>query len=121
VVAAVEAVEHGRVILADATSVAPEAIIAATGFSMDLDGLVGHLGVLDENGKPRGGFASHVGDGMFAIGYGIPPSGPLRAIRLAATPLAHEVATYLATASSTTADPLTITADAQPAKSPQYK
>jgi hypothetical protein len=32
---------------------------------------------------------------MFAIGYGIPPNGPLRAIRLAATPLAGEVAAYL--------------------------
>jgi hypothetical protein len=32
---------------------------------------------------------------MFAIGYGIPPNGPLRAIRLAATPLAAEVALYL--------------------------
>ena len=68
-------------ILADGTSVAPQVIIAATGFGTDLDGLVGHLGVLDEHGNPRGGFASHVGDGMFAIGYGIPPNGPLRAIR----------------------------------------
>jgi hypothetical protein len=32
---------------------------------------------------------------MFAIGYGIPPNGPLRAIRLAATPLAAKVAAYL--------------------------
>ena len=71
-------------------------IIAATGFSMDLDGLVGHLGVLDERGKLPGGFASHVGDGMFAIGYGIPPNGPLRAIRRAASPLAREIAAYLA-------------------------
>jgi hypothetical protein len=73
----VEALEPDQVILADGTSVAPEAIIAATGFTTDLDGLVGHLGVLDECGKPRGGFASHIGDGMFAIGYGIPPNGPL--------------------------------------------
>jgi putative flavoprotein involved in K+ transport len=100
VVAAVEAVESNDVILADGTSVAPDVIIAATGFSTDLDGLVGHLGVLDEHGSPRGGFASHLGDGMFAIGYGIPPNGPLRAIRLAATPLAREVAAYLATKSS---------------------
>ena len=55
----------------------------------------GHLGVLDEHGNPGGGFASHVGDGMFAIAYGIPPNGPLRAIRLNATPLAREVAVYL--------------------------
>ena len=95
VVGAVEAVESDSVILADGTSVAPQVIIAATGFGTNLDGLVGHLGVLDGHGNPRGGFACHVGDGMFAIGYGIPPNGPLRAIRLAATPLAAAVAGYL--------------------------
>jgi putative flavoprotein involved in K+ transport len=105
VVAAVAAVESNRVILDDGTAVQPEVIVAATGFSTDLDGLVGHLGVLDEDGDPRGGFASHLGDGMFAIGYGIPPNGPLRAIRLAATPLAGQVAAYLA-AGSHTANPV---------------
>jgi cation diffusion facilitator CzcD-associated flavoprotein CzcO len=108
VVAAVAAVESGRVILDDGTAVRPEVIAAATGFSTDLDGLVGHLGVLDEHGDPHGGFASHLGDGMFAIGYGIPPSGPLRAIRLAATPLARQVAAYLAARSFGAAPPLTI-------------
>src|ERR1700739_2770306 len=77
VVAAVDAVKSDRVMLADGTSVTPDAIIAATGFSTDLDGLVGHLGVLDQAGDPRGGFASHLGDGMFAIGYGLSASGPL--------------------------------------------
>src|SRR6201988_4723764 len=71
VVAAVEAVERDSVILADGSRIPPAVIIAATGFSTDLDALVGHLGALDEHGKPRGGFASHVGDGMFAIGYGM--------------------------------------------------
>ncbi|MFC5331618.1 flavin-containing monooxygenase [Mycobacterium branderi] len=98
VVAAVKAIESDRVILTDGTSVTPQTIIAATGFRTDLHGLVGHLGVLDERGNPRGGFASHLADGMFAIGYGIPPNGPLRAIRLAATPLASQVAAYLSTA-----------------------
>ncbi len=95
VVGAVHAVEPDAVILADSTSVAPQVIITATGFRTDLNGMVGHLDVLDAHGNPRGGFASHVGDGMFAIGYGIPPNGPLRAIRLNATPLAREVADYL--------------------------
>ncbi len=95
VVGAVEAVESNRAILADGTSVAPHAIVVATGFGTELRGPVGHLGVLDEHGNPRGGFTSNLGEGMFAIGYGIPPSGPLRAIRLAATPLARSVAAYL--------------------------
>ena len=102
VVAAVEAVLSDRVILSDGTSVAPQVIIAATGFRRDLESLVGHLGVLDVDGNPRGGFACHVADGMFAIGYGIPPRGPLRAIRLNATPLARQVADYLAATSSAT-------------------
>ncbi|MBV8347803.1 MAG: NAD(P)/FAD-dependent oxidoreductase [Mycolicibacterium sp.] len=110
VVAAVEAVACERVILADSTWVAPQVIIAATGFRRDLESLVGHLGVLDLQGNPRGGFACHVGDGMFAIGYGIPPRGPLRAIRLNATPLARQVAGYLATTSSVTAQPAALTA-----------
>jgi putative flavoprotein involved in K+ transport len=100
VVTAVIAVESDRVLLADGTVVAPQVIIAATGFSTNLDGLVGHLGVLDDHGNPRGGFAPHLGHGMFAIGYGIPPNGPLRAIRLHARPLARQVAAYLATSSS---------------------
>lgn len=95
VLAAVQRLESGSVVLADGRRVAPDVIIAATGFSTDLGGLVGHLGVLDEHGDPRGGFASHLGDGMFAIGYGIPPNGPLRAIRLNSTRLARSVAAYL--------------------------
>lgn len=95
VVGAVHAVQSDAVILADGTSVTPQVIVAATGFRTDLDDLVGHLGVLDKHGNPRGGFASHVAEGMFAIGYGIPPNGPLRAIRRHATPLARDVAAYL--------------------------
>jgi putative flavoprotein involved in K+ transport len=95
VVAAVSALETNRVILADGTAIAPEVIITATGFDPDLDGLVGHLDVLDDHGHPRGGFSSDLGNGMFAIGHGIPPNGPLRAIRLAATPLAARIADYL--------------------------
>jgi cation diffusion facilitator CzcD-associated flavoprotein CzcO len=96
VVAAVSSLLRDRVMLADGTTVAPDVIIAATGFDPDLDGLIGHLGVLDDHGNPRGGFSSDLGDGMFAIGHGIPPNGPLRAIRLAATPLADTIADYLA-------------------------
>jgi putative flavoprotein involved in K+ transport len=110
VVSAVAAVEAERVLLDDGRSVAPEVIIAATGFSPDLDGLVGHLGILDEHGNPRGGFASHIGEGMFAIGYGIPPNGPLRAIRLNAGPVARKIAHYLATTPAARGTPLMVPA-----------
>lgn len=100
VVAAVQRIESGVVVLSDATRVAPEVIIAATGFCTELPDLVGHLDVLDEHGDPRGDFASHLGDGMFAIGYGIPPNGSLRAIRRGATRLAGVIAHYLDDASS---------------------
>lgn len=102
VVAAVDAIGSDCVTLADGSSIAPEAIIAATGFSPDLDGLIGHLGVLDERGNPRGGFACHVRDGMFAIGYGIPPNSPLCAIRRHATRLAREIDRYMSTTRTST-------------------
>jgi putative flavoprotein involved in K+ transport len=108
VVPSVAAFESNRVILSDGSAIPAAAVIAATGFSMDLDGMIGSLGILDDKGKLAGGFASDVGNGIFAIGYGIPPNGPLRAIRRASTPLARKIATYLrgtgrdATVSSTT-------------------
>ncbi|MEE6166401.1 MULTISPECIES: flavin-containing monooxygenase [unclassified Mycolicibacterium] len=102
VVSAVQAVGARSVTLADGSSVAPDAIIAATGFSPDLDELVGHLGVLDDRGNPRGGFACHIGDGLFTIGYGIPPNSPLRSIRRHATRLARDIARYLAESSTKT-------------------
>jgi putative flavoprotein involved in K+ transport len=108
VVPSVAAFESNRVILSDGSAIPAAAVIAATGFSMDLDGMIGSLGILDDKGRLAGGFASDVGNGIFAIGYGIPPNGPLRAIRRASTPLARKIATYLrgtgrdATVSSTT-------------------
>ncbi len=97
VVAAVTGLERNRVLLADGSGISPDVIIAATGFDPDLGGLVGHLDVLDDRGNPLGGFSSDLGGGMFAIGHGIPPNGPLRAIRLAARPLAAHIASYLTT------------------------
>ena len=52
IVAAVEQVEDGVVVLVDGSRVAADAVIAATGFRPGLESLVGHLGVLDELGRP---------------------------------------------------------------------
>jgi len=40
------------VIFTDGTTIRPDAVICATGYRPGLEGLVGHLGVLDETGYP---------------------------------------------------------------------
>jgi putative flavoprotein involved in K+ transport len=52
VVGGVDAFEPGGVVLADGSVVHPDAVIAATGFATGLEPIVGHLGVLDEAGRP---------------------------------------------------------------------
>ncbi|MCA8884759.1 MAG: NAD(P)/FAD-dependent oxidoreductase [Rhodobacteraceae bacterium] len=53
VVPRVERFDGARVRLADGSSRAPDIVIAATGYRTGLEPLLGHLGVLDENGRPR--------------------------------------------------------------------
>jgi putative flavoprotein involved in K+ transport len=49
---AVTAFEGPDVILADGSRIQPEAVIAATGYRRGLESLVGHLGVVDDDGFP---------------------------------------------------------------------
>ncbi len=52
VVATVEAFDGDKVVLVDGSRLDPEAVVFATGYLRGLEKLVGHLGVLDESGKP---------------------------------------------------------------------
>ena len=52
IVPGVCAVNADGVRLTDGTTIRPDAIIAATGYSTGLEPIVGHLGVLDEAGRP---------------------------------------------------------------------
>ena len=52
IVCGVESLDPGTVTLADTTRISPDAIVCATGFRRGLTKLVGHLGVLDERGRP---------------------------------------------------------------------
>jgi putative flavoprotein involved in K+ transport len=83
IVAAVESFEGSDVLLADGTRVQPDAVIAATGYRRGLEGLVGHLGVLDENGIPlvSGGDEHPSAPGLFFNGYRTELSGQLRLMR----------------------------------------
>ena len=46
--------EAADVVLADGARIQPDVVICATGYRRGLDSVVGHLGVLDEHGLPRG-------------------------------------------------------------------
>jgi hypothetical protein len=74
VVAAVESFETDKVALIDGTRVNPDTVIAATGYSRDLQPLVGHLKVLDAGGRPvvMGETAATIG--LRFIGYRTRPS-----------------------------------------------
>jgi putative flavoprotein involved in K+ transport len=93
-VAAVAAFDGDDVILADDERIQPEVVIVATGYSADLEPLVGHLGVLDARGYPDVERGSDHPDarGLFFIGYWASMSGQLRHMRTDARRIARKIA-----------------------------
>ncbi|MFJ6391347.1 flavin-containing monooxygenase [Streptomyces sp. NPDC091972] len=93
VVAAVEGFEDGEVLLTDGTRIAPDAVIAATGYTRALDGLVGHLGVLDPHGRPvvNGARSPEQAPGLYFTGYVTPISGTFREVAIDAEKIAKAV------------------------------
>ncbi|GAA5066738.1 flavin-containing monooxygenase [Streptomyces similanensis] len=94
VVAAVEGFEGGEVVLADGARIDPDAVIAATGYTRGLTDLVGHLGVLDERGRPRvhGPRTAADAPGLYFTGFTNPISGMLRELAIDAERIARTVA-----------------------------
>ncbi|MFR9797931.1 flavin-containing monooxygenase [Streptomyces sp. MS06] len=94
VVPAVEAFESGKVVLVDGRRVEPDAVVAATGYDRALEGLVGHLGVLDERGRPvvQGARTPPTAPGLFFTGFTNPISGMLRELARDARRIAKAVA-----------------------------
>ncbi|MEV0777294.1 NAD(P)/FAD-dependent oxidoreductase [Streptomyces sp. NPDC050428] len=92
-VAAVESFDDDKVVLADGSRISPDAVIAATGYRRGLEGLVGHLGVLDERGCPvvRGGRTSERAPGLYFTGFTNPISGMLRELAMDAERIAKAV------------------------------
>jgi putative flavoprotein involved in K+ transport len=78
IIAGVSSVDANGVQLNDGTMLWPDAIIAATGFRTGLEPLVGHLGVLDDQGMPRSGYGSAIAAGLHFLGYekGVGVIGP---------------------------------------------
>ncbi|CAL9493865.1 flavin-containing monooxygenase [Streptomyces sp. enrichment culture] len=94
IVAAMDGFEDGKVLLADGTRVAPDAVLAATGYRRGLEGLVGDLGVLDARGRPvvHGARSPRDAAGLYFTGFTNPISGMLRELALDAERIAKAVA-----------------------------
>ncbi|MGY1398681.1 flavin-containing monooxygenase [Streptomyces sp. SS10] len=94
VVAAVKGFEEGEVLLADGERIAPDAVVAATGYERGLEGLVGGLGVLDERGRPvvHGARTPDGAPDLYFTGFTNPISGNLREMALDARRIARAVA-----------------------------
>jgi hypothetical protein len=96
-VAAVDRFEDGAVVLADGTRFTPDAVIAATGYRSGLLPVVGHLGVLDDRGRPlaHGRRTVPAAPGLRFVGLANPLKGLLLQIGLDARAAAGAIAREL--------------------------
>jgi cation diffusion facilitator CzcD-associated flavoprotein CzcO len=69
IVAAVESLTAEGVLLADGSVLRPDAVIAATGYTTGLVPIVGHLGLLDDKGRPRVSGGPAAAPGLRFSGY----------------------------------------------------
>jgi len=92
-VATISSFEGNAVMLADGQRKEPDAVIACTGYRTALDGILGHLGVLDKDGIPTvSGTSQHEGaPNMYFLGYTNALSGNLREIAAHARQLADAI------------------------------
>jgi len=91
---------HGaEVELADGQRITPDVVVACTGFRTALEPMIGHLGVLDEDGIPTvsGGDVHPNAPNMHFLGYTNAISGNLREIASHAKKLAKTIAGELRT------------------------
>lgn len=92
VVPAVEQLDGSDVVLRDGTRLRPDLIVAATGFDPGLADLVGHLGVLDRDGRPPQEAGPRQSAGLWFIGYRPAIEGNLRQFPVEARRIARAIA-----------------------------
>ena len=102
VVPAVHAFDGAEVVVAGGRRLRPDAVVAATGFRPALEPLVGHLGVLDDAGRPLVHVTAEHPDapGLYFVGFTPSLGGALRRISWEAQTLARAVAAAEATTPS---------------------
>ncbi|MGW1548976.1 flavin-containing monooxygenase [Streptomyces sp. NPDC002346] len=90
----VDSFDKDTLVLADGTRITPDAVIAATGYRRALEGLVGHLDVLDARGRPvvHGGRTPKQAPGLYFTGFTNPISGMFREMALDAEKIAKRLA-----------------------------
>jgi cation diffusion facilitator CzcD-associated flavoprotein CzcO len=94
IVAAVTGFDGDKVMLADGTTIAPEVVVAATGYRRGLEPLVGHLGVLNDAGRPKvhGPQTDPAAPNLWFTGYTNPISGMFRELGIDARRIARAIA-----------------------------
>ncbi len=97
IVPAVERFEEGEVVLAGGSRLSVDAVVAATGFRPGLEPLVGHLGVLDGEGRPAvaGSRTDQSAPGLYFAALQPTLSGLLRAAAQDAEHVAEAIAAEL--------------------------
>ena len=97
VVAGVERFEGRDVVLAGGQRIRPGLVVAATGYRTDLEPLVGHLGVLDDRGRPtfHAEKTHPSAPRLHFIGFTDPLSGNIRQTRLDAPKIAQAISSAL--------------------------
>ena len=94
VVGAVVGFDGDKVLLDGDSAIAPDAVVAATGYKQGLEALVGHLELLDHRGRPRvhGGHTHPRAPQLYFTGFTNPLSGMFRELRIDARRIAKAVA-----------------------------
>ena len=91
-VAALTRFDGDEAVLADGTRLAPDAVIAATGYTTGLAPMVGHLDALDDRGRPLDHGARTSVPGLRFVGLTNPLKGLLLQINLDARATARAIA-----------------------------
>ncbi|MBG6054791.1 cation diffusion facilitator CzcD-associated flavoprotein CzcO [Salinibacterium sp. CAN_S4] len=93
VVASIDRFEDGAVRLSDGSTIAPDAIVVATGYRRGLESLVGGLDILLGNGRPKVNADAQLDNapGLYFIGYSNPITGNIRQLAIDARRIARVV------------------------------